>query len=190
MCEYIEGGIETDVQPDTSWSREFFDEVAQARLAMERADKLVDWRRQKAYSLPSHIDTDVPELVDAEADKATVYNWARDVLNDFDDLAAAQRQSLRGELLEGLDIAEAKYRLGEKVKAITSAFCISNDTLYRRLGALTDYLDYLGPERAFDISQDERADAPIGFAAPEPVDTWEDSGLMPGLDDLGGEGDD
>lgn len=186
--DIIEGGADSDVSPAGSWARAWLDEVSEAREAIDRADKLADWRRQKAYALPAHIETDVPEMVDAENERATAYTWAKEVLDDFDELASVQRASLRGELLEGLDIAEAKYRLGMKNRAITSNFCMSNDTMYRRLAAFTDYLDYLGPDLAFRPEADERQVVPVGFAAPPTVaEQLEAVGIMAGLDEVCGQ---
>lgn len=142
------------------WAEDFLNDVAQAREAVERADKLKEWRTALAHRLPAHVEPDTVEMVVAKDDAKTVHSWADDVLADFDEMAYVQRQCLGGQLLCGLDIAEAKYRLGLPNKQITHAFYIGNDTMYRRLKAFTDYLDYLGPERAFTTDVDERNDPP------------------------------
>ena len=188
MCdEYVDedevavGGI-SELEDVGGWSRSFLDEVAAARQAVERADKLLEWRKQKAYGLPAHIDTDVPAYVDAQNEQKSAYAWAEEVLQSFDELASVQRESLRGELLEGLDIAEAKYRLGMKNRAITSDFHIGNDTMYRRLAAFTEYLDYLGPEQAFSVV--DIKNNPVGFGFEEPTqkcysEQLDEAGIMP-----------
>ena len=173
MCEYIEGGINID-EGGGSWSREFFDEVASARQAIERAEALGDWRKTAPHA---------GETVDDEQG-GDAYAWARDVLAAFDQLAGVQRAEVRGELLEGLDIVEAKYRLGMKSRAIAGTFHVSNDTMYRRIAAIVDYLDALGPEQAFSAEPIERA--PVGFEAPPRTraEMLEDAGIMPAPEDL------
>lgn len=179
MCEYIEGGINID-EDGGSWAREFFDEVASARQAIERAEALGAWRKTAPYA---------GETVDDEDDEddeqgGDAYAWARDVLEAFDQLAGVQRAEVRGDLLEGLDIAEAKYRLGMKSRAIAGTFHVSNDTMYRRIAAVVDYLNALGPEQAFSAEPIERA--PVGFEAPPKTraEMLEDAGIMPAPEDL------
>lgn len=173
MCEYIEGGIEVaDGEP---WGRAFLDEVATARQAMERAETLAAWRKTAPYA---------GETVDGEDDEqGDTYAWAADVLDAFDELATIQRQIVRGELLEGLDVAEAKFRLGMKARAITSAYHMSNDTLYRRLSSFVEYLDSIGPVQAFSV---EEVRSPVGFEAPPKTraEMLEDAGIMPAPEDL------
>lgn len=175
MCEYIEGGIEVaDGEP---WGRAFLDEVATALQAMERAETLAAWRKTAPYA---------GEAVDDENDEqgGDTYAWAADVLDAFDELATIQRQIVRGELLEGLDVAEAKFRLGMKARAITSAYHMSNDTLYRRLSSFVEYLDSIGPVQAFSV---EEVRSPVGFEAPPRTraEMLEDAGIMPAPEDLG-----
>ena len=172
MCEYIEeGGI--DVADGEPWGREFLDYVASARQAVERAATLATWRNRGP-----HASEDYDE--DGAQDP---YEWATAVLDEFDEMAAVQRQIVRGDMLEGLDIAEAKYRLGMKTRAITGQFHISNDTMYRRLSLFVEYLDSIGPLVAFG---NEETRNEVGFAAPPMTraEMLEDAGIMPAPDDM------
>lgn len=167
------------------WAREFLEDVATARTALERAETLKCWRQYAPIVAQDEPEDDVPDLV-GEHEPKKGYEWAQNILSAFDEISRVQRQILRGELLEGLDIAEAKYRLGRKNRAITCQFAIGNDTLYRRIAALIDYLDEIGIDRAFDAPW-EQDDGPDVSNESEPKTTaemFEEMGLMPSLDDI------
>ena len=172
MCEMMQGGIKID-ESGSHWAREFFDEVASARQACEREESLHRWRERCAYGGEAATEGPVSES-----------EWASQTLEAFDKLANVQRAELRRELLEALDVVEAKYRYGVKQRAITRAFHMSNDTTYRRIAALVEYLDAIGPEQAFSAEPVERA--PVGFEAPPMTraEMLEDAGIMPAPDDL------
>lgn len=124
-------------------------------------------RRAKAFSISDPLGTEphgkggvsdpmrkVDDMVDGEAEDAT-YGWARDALALFDLMAAANKPLFRGQLLSGLDIAEMKYRLGATDAEVMRSFAIGKSKLHEDLGALVDYLDYIGPERAFHVDGDD-----------------------------------
>lgn len=146
----------------SSWARDWLKSVAEARVALERAVALVEVRRERALCMGGsacdapHIgtaSTNVSEenllaLVESEEDLATTYAWATAELRAFDKMAEANRRCLRGAVLEGLDIAEMKYRIGATDREIMRVFYTSRSKLHHDLAAFVDYLDFIGRERA------------------------------------------
>ncbi|MBR1829181.1 MAG: hypothetical protein IJ781_06705, partial [Atopobiaceae bacterium] len=87
----------------------------------------------------------------------------------FDLLVSVNRPCFRGALLDGLDVAEMRYRLGASDKEIMEAFHIGRSKLYDDLSALVEYLDYIGPEKAFHIDEARPAELPPSVDA-SPMD--------------------
>lgn len=149
------------------WARAWLVEVDEARRALDRAESIRELRRAKAFSISDPLGTvgghgkggvrdpmrKVDEMVDGEAEEAT-YGWARDALALFDLMAASNKPLFRGQLLSGLDIAEMKYRLGATDGQVMRSFAIGKSKLHEDLNAFVDYLDYIGPERAFHVTVD------------------------------------
>lgn len=148
------------------WARSWLIEVGEARKALDRAESIKELRRAKAFSIADPLGhagghgkggvsdpmRKVDDMIDGEAEDAS-YGWAREALALFDRMAELNKPLFRGQLLSGLDIAEMRYRLGASDNQICSAFTISRSKLHNDLSAFIDYLDYLGPERAFNVTQ-------------------------------------
>ncbi len=96
-------------------------------------------------------------LVESEDDLATTHAWATAELRAFGSMVEANRRCLRGAMLNGLDVAEMKYRIGRSDKEITKAFDVSRSKLHCNLAAFVDYLDLIGRERALHPSSSEKA---------------------------------
>lgn len=150
----------------SGWARDWLRSVAEARVALERALALVEVRRERALCVGSAGDgphssggTNVAEanliaLVESEDDLATTHAWATAELKAFDSMAEANRRCLRGAVLNGLDVAEMKYRIGCTDKEISKTFDVSRSKLHHDLAAFVDYLDFIGRERAFNTSSE------------------------------------
>ena len=153
------------------WARSWLTEVDEARKALDRAERIAELRRAKAYSIADPLASIGPhgkggvtdptrkldEMIDGEAEDAN-YGWARDALALFDLMVSVNRPCFRGALLDGLDVAEMRYRLGASDKQIMEAFHIGRSKLYDDLSALIEYLDYIGPEKTFHIDEARPAD--------------------------------
>lgn len=148
-----------------NWAQDWFYQVDEARKAKDRADKLYTEKRERAFTLPAHVERDTIEMVDAEVDKNVAYLWADEVLNEWDEMMYTVRPGLRGAIGDGLDIANAKYREGLSNKAIRRLFGVSDRTLYRDLKATINYLDYLGPSRGVSDEADPRQATPPIFTS-------------------------
>ena len=143
------------------WARDWLRSVAEARLAIERARKLVEVRRERALCMGNPMgggsgcdgtnrsEENVLALVESEDDLTTTYAWATKELREFDEMAKANRQCLRGSMLDGLDVAEMKYRIGMSDREAAKVLGISRSKLHADLAAFVDYLDYIGCERTF-----------------------------------------
>lgn len=148
----------------SAWARDWLRSVAEARVALERARALVEVRRERALCMGGTSDgphassgrnaseANVLALVESEDDLAMTHAWATAELKAFDSMAEANKRCLRGTILEGLDVAEMKYRVGCTDREIAKAFGVSRSKLHRDLAALVDYLDFIGRERALNPS--------------------------------------
>ena len=164
------------------WARAWLTEVDEARKALDRAESIRELRRAKAFSIADPLGTEphgkggvsdpmrrADEMIDGEADDAA-YGWARDALALFDLMVSLNRQCFRGALLDGLDVAEMRYRLGATDKEIMDAFHIGRSKLYDDLSALVEYLDFIGPENTFHLGEARPAELPPSVdVAPEDV---------------------
>ena len=93
-------------------------------------------------------------LVESEDGLATIHAWTTTDLKAFDSMAEANRRFLRDAVLNGLDVAEMKYRIGCTGKEIAKMFDVSRSKLHHDLAAFVDYLDFIGHERAFNPTED------------------------------------
>ena len=160
------------------WARAWFTEVDEARKALDRAERIAELRRARAFSIADPLGTEphgkggvsdpmrrVDEMIDGEAEDAS-YGWARDALALFDLMVSVNRPCFRGALLDGLDVAEMKYRLGAIDKEIMDAFHIGRSKLYDDLSALVEYLDFIGPEKTFHLDETRPAELPPSVDVP------------------------
>ena len=158
-----DGDSEALLGSQSCWARDWLRSVAEARVALERAEALVEIRRERALCVGSATDAtphgkggenmaeaNLVRLVSAEEDLEATYAWAKAELQAFDDMAVANRKCLRGAVLEGLDIAEMKYRIGATDREVAKRLYISRSKLHYNLAAFIDYLDFIGRERAFN----------------------------------------
>ncbi len=157
---------ESYVGVSVRWARAWLTEVDEARKALDRAEHIAELRRAKAFSIADPLGTvggygkggvsdpmrKADEMIDGEAEDAA-YGWARDALALFDLMVSVNRPCFRGALLDGLDVAEMRYRLGASDKDIMEAFHIGRSKLYDDLSALVEYLDFIGPEKTFHIDE-------------------------------------
>lgn len=99
-------------------------------------------------------EANVIGYVASEEDFETTYAWARAELDQFDAMAEANRKILRGAILDGLDVAEMKYRIGMTDREIAKALGESRSKVHYRLAAFVDYLDFIGRDRALHPMSD------------------------------------
>ena len=145
----------------SGWARDWLRSVADARVALERARALVEVRRDRALCMgnplacgPSGkgganmVEANMVGYVTSEEELEATYAWARAELDQFDAMAKANRRILRGAILDGLDVAEMKYRIDCTDKEIAKAFGSSRSKVHYRIAAFVDYLDFIGRERA------------------------------------------
>lgn len=172
-CPSARAEAEGNAGVSVRWARSWLAEVDEARKALDRAERIAETRRARAYSIPCPLGNTGPhgkggvsnpmgrvdEMIDGEAEDAS-YGWARDALALFDLMVALNRQCFRGALLDGLDVAEMRYRLGANDKEIMDAFHIGRSKLYDDLSALVEYLDFIGPEKTFHLDEAKPADLP------------------------------
>ena len=145
------------------WAAQFFDHVTDARVALERAQRIAEIKRDAALSIPdslarlgsisgrgTHADPmrAVDEAIDAyfEIQKGPEYEWARQALVDCGTVLAHARATGDANLVLGADIADLKYVHGYKKAEIIKFVYVSNATLYRALAALTRWMDSQDPE--------------------------------------------
>ena len=182
-CPSVQAEAEGFAGVSVRWARSWLAEVDEARKALDRAERIAEARRARAYSIPSPLGNTGPrgkggvsnpmgrvdEMIDGEAEDAS-YGWARDALALFDLMVTLNRQCFRGALLDGLDVAEMRYRLGATDKEIMDAFHIGRSKLYDDLSALVEYLDFIGPENTFHLDEARPGELPPSVdVAPEDV---------------------
>lgn len=159
------------------WARGWLAEVDEARKALDRIARIQELRA----SLPALVgnplgsadvrsEEGISQVVDnvSEAEGAvssSTYDWACDVLVLFDMMEEINRPLLRGQLLSGLDIAYMRYRLGATDSEIGRAFHSGKFAIHEDLNAFVDYLDRLGPMRAFHADVDEMMKEMVGSGA-------------------------
>ena len=179
---------ESHVGLSVRWARSWLSEVDEARKALDRAGRIAELRRARAYSIRGPLGTEphgkggvsdpmrkVDEMIDGEVED-TAYGWARDTLALFDLMVSLNRQCFRGALLDGLDVAEMRYRLGATDKDIMEAFHIGRSKLYDDLSALVEYLDFIGPEKTFHIDEARSPELPPNAdTAPEHAGPHDDA---------------
>lgn len=170
------------------WARAWLTEVDEARKALDRAESIRELRRARAFSIVDPLGSEphgkggvsdpmrrADEMIDGEADDAA-YGWARDALALFDLMVSVNRPCFRGALLDGLDVAEMRYRLGATDKDIMEAFHIGRSKLYDDLSALIEYLDFIGPEKTFHIDEARPPELPpTADAGPEDAGPHDDA---------------
>lgn len=161
-----ETDVDVDVKSETKWARDWLNEVGEARKALERAEAVAELRESRAYALPNPLAhagegnvrggihdrmRAADDMIDGEMSDDAL-DWARVALALFDHMAKVNRVTLRGAMLDGLDIAEMRHALGASDNQICDAFHISRSKLFNDLNAFIDYLDYIGPESAFSLA--------------------------------------
>ena len=166
-------GLPNTAKSGLVWARAWLAEVGEARKALDRAERISELRRAKAFSIADPLGAmgcsrtggtvdpmrKVDEMIDGEAEDAA-YDWARYTLALFDLMAELNKPIFRGPLLMGLDIAEMKYRLGASDSEVMRSFAIGKSKLHEDLNAFVDYLDYIGPEQAFQVDVDKETAEP------------------------------
>lgn len=148
----------------SGWARDWLRGVAEARVALERAQALVEVRRERALCMGNPMssgpsgkggankaEANMVGYVSSEEDLEATYAWARAELDAFDAMAKANRMILRGAILDGLDVAEMKYRIGMTDREIAKTLGASRSKVHYRLAAFVDYLDFIGRERTFNV---------------------------------------
>jgi hypothetical protein len=149
---------------DKGWAKGWLRGVAEARVALERADEMLQARRERALCVSNPLGDTGPHgkgggnlaersmvgLIEAEEQYAAVYEWTTKAIEEFDRMYKANRPGLRGALADGLDAAELKYRHGMTEPEVMEALHVSRSKLYSDQAALIDYLDLIGYARAMD----------------------------------------
>lgn len=140
------------------WAREWLDEVRAASYAVMLDDRIMERRRDAAYSLPGGTggangggSGDPMEKVDAlvDAEKASsMLGWARQLVAEFRAAMDAIRAGCKGDVLEASYLAEMRCCDLKDIADICEELAISRATYYRRIEMLIDYLDYIGKESA------------------------------------------
>ncbi|MBR3328153.1 MAG: hypothetical protein IKG22_12610 [Atopobiaceae bacterium] len=145
----------------TGWARDWLRGVADARVALERTQTLLEVRRERALCMGNSMssgpsgkgganasEANVIGYVASEEDFETTYAWTRAELDQFDAMAKANRMILRGAILDGLDVTEMKYRIGMTDREIAKKLWALRSKVHYRLAAFVDYLDFIGRKRA------------------------------------------
>ena len=149
---------------NTGWAKGWLQGVAEARVALERAEEMLQVRRERALCVSNPLgdagphgkgggnpaERNVVGLIQAEEEYAAIYEWTCKALEEFDHLYKVNRPGLHGTLADGLDAAELKYRHGMTEPEVMDALHISRSKLYSDQAAFVDYLDHIGYARAMD----------------------------------------
>lgn len=152
----VEGPAARTADAPRPWARTWLENVSQAARAIEHHRAAAAARREAAMSLGSPMASGprgkggaadpmaaVDAMVDAEADGGPA--WAYAELDAFYRAMGEVRAGCEGEIAEGTWAAELRYALGMTAAAAARELGWSKATLYRRLDALADYLDFIGP---------------------------------------------
>ena len=99
------------------WAKGWLQGVAEARVALERAEEMLQARRERALCVSNPLgdagphgkgggnpaERNVVGLIQAEEEYAAIYEWTCKALEEFDHLYKVNRPGLHGTLADGLD---------------------------------------------------------------------------------------
>lgn len=139
------------------WARSWLEGVRQGVRALERERRAAEARCEAVLRLGSPMASGphgkggaadpmaaVDAMVDAEAG-ADGLEWAREGIAEFYAMGARVRGGCAGEILDGVYAAEYVYAMDLGTAEAAAAMGCSRATVARRIDALIDYLDYIGP---------------------------------------------